>query len=109
MVNITDPLIEQVWSRIKECKLPERFNENMLSTASENIYLTDSTRLSLISGDFVPDDFDLVVKSNDSESISSQKKVLSCVIEMLFEMNLNKNEASQILKDLNEIISEHRK
>jgi hypothetical protein len=89
---------------IKDCQMPERFDQNLLDSSSMMMnkwgegYLHEGADKEYLFKHFALDD-----RAEDTDAVKKEKAALRCVASKIFKSTLHKTDAVSIMKNFNNI------
>jgi len=89
---------------IKDCQMPEHFDQNLLDSASMMMnkwgegYLHEGADKEYLFKHFALDD-----RAEDTDAVKKEKAALRCVASKIFKSTLRKTDAVSIMKNFNSI------
>jgi hypothetical protein len=89
---------------IKDCQMPERFDQNLLDSSSMMMnkwgegYLHEGADKEYLFKHFALDD-----RAEDTDAVKKEKAALRCVASKIFKSTLRKTDAVSIMKNFNNI------
>ncbi len=93
---------EEFQMQIEGCLLPEVFDQHLLDHAAEMFgKWGKSTHMN--EKEHLFESFGLASKPDDSNDFKMQKIALRCVCTKMMEANLNRKDAADLIRNLNEI------
>ena len=93
---------EEFMRQIEDCRLPESFDQNLLDKASEMFSKWGMTT-HMNEKEHLFETFGLASKRGDSADLKKEKELLRCVCEKMLKSDLNRHDASVIIKNFNRI------
>lgn len=93
---------DEFMKQIEGCKMPENFNQDLLDKASE-MFLKWGKSWHMNEKEYLFKNFGLDDVKGDSEEILREKDALRCVAKKMMDLKLNNQDASTIVKNLNNI------
>ncbi len=97
---------DEFLKQLQGCQLPERFDQHLLDHAAAMFHkwgLIAHTSWDENNTEFLFKNFGIDDKSEDSQAVKDEKKVLRCVISKMMQMQISKEDASTIIKNFNRI------
>jgi hypothetical protein len=93
---------EEFMRQIEDCRLPKSFDQDLLDNASE-MFSKWGTTTHMNEKEYLFERFGLAPKTGDSAALKKEKELLRCVCKKMLESELNKHDASVIIKNFNRI------
>lgn len=93
---------EEFMQQIKDCKLPEIFDQNLLDNASA-MFGKWGMSTQMDEREHLFKNFGLDPKPEDNDALKKEKEALRCVCEKMMGGKLNRHDAAVIIKNFNKI------
>ena len=93
---------EEFMRLIKGCKLPGTFDQDLLDNASA-MFNKWGMSTQMDEKDHLFRSFGLAPKPEDGDALKKEKEALRCVCEKMMDSQLNRKDASTIIKNFNNI------
>jgi hypothetical protein len=94
---------EEFMRQIEGCKLPEKFDQLLLDKAAE-MFNKWGKSTHMDEKEHLFQTFGLASKPEDNNEVKMQKVSLRCICTKMMEANLNRKEAAEVIKNLNNIM-----
>ena len=93
---------EEFMSQIADCKLPDHFDEHLLDHAASMFGQWGLSR-HMSEQEHLFEKFGLDDRKDDSLELKSEKQALRCIAQKLMKMQVSREDASELMKNLNRI------